>query len=105
MVKRAAAAALSARDMGRTHAEFKDAFGLVYRGAAFALVGVFLFAFGRPLTCGCCVQRKHIATRPLLADEVDRFVMAHVRMYIDEAAGCSCSCGVEPGGCGCEPGR
>ncbi|KAH7883318.1 hypothetical protein F5I97DRAFT_225706 [Phlebopus sp. FC_14] len=63
VLKKAAVRHLAAVGILRTHPEFKDLFGFVYRGAAFAL-------------------RAQITSFPLSAHAVDALVQAHVRLYV-----------------------
>ncbi|KAF9237870.1 hypothetical protein BU15DRAFT_75671 [Melanogaster broomeanus] len=63
VLKKSAVSHLTNAGIPRTHAEFKDIFGFVYRGAAFAL-------------------RGQIRTSQLSTHAVDALIEAHVKLYV-----------------------
>lgn len=71
---------LSKVGIPRSHTEFKDLFGFVYRGAAFALVSLHVCLCGSGRTDG--TQRAQVRTTHISTQTAEAAVQAHVKMYM-----------------------
>lgn len=85
MLKKLAVHCLASAGIPRSHAEFKDIFGFVYRGATFALVRLFFppfFVCGLIVACNERGQRSQVKTMHISAQAAEAVVEAHVKMYV-----------------------
>jgi len=84
--------------MPKEHPEFKELFGWVQRGAAFAIVRThpipfilfylhFLISLLRVTDYILLSQRRKIKNVKINEDEAERLVNAHVKMYFDGFGG------------------
>ena len=85
LVKKAAVDCLTAYGIQKTHPEFKELWGFIYRGTEFALVGVPLVsvAYFWYSSSVYSQQRSRMKSCALDIRMVNRTAKAHVKMYID----------------------
>jgi hypothetical protein len=73
----------------RSHDDFKDVFGFVYRGASFALVSGFVHGLmmARVELVACNMQRSQLKTVHISTQAAEAVVEAHVKLYVVTSAG------------------
>jgi len=95
VLKKLAVLHLSHAGIPRSHDEFKDVFGFVYRGASFALVSCLVHGLmmARAELGLCDMQRSQLKTVHISAQAAEAVIEAHVKLYTVTSGGAQ-----DPGG-------